>query len=96
MPILDHFGPPLYPLHSWESFHMRWAGVIADTLDRTLPPRFFAEVHTHLGTEVGADVAEFETLQAQPAGNGAGGVAVQIGAPRKATMTLPFVFPGAA
>ncbi len=94
MPILDHFRPPLYPVHSWESFHMRWAGVIADTLDRTLPPRFFAEVHTHLGTHVSSDVAEFEqTAEHLQAGNGSGGVAVQTWAPPTATMILPFVFP---
>jgi hypothetical protein len=93
MPILDHFRAPLYPTHSWESFHMRWAGVIADTLDRTLPERFFAEVHTHLGTQVSADVAEFEKIQTPQNGNGSGGVAVQPWAPPAATMVLPFAFP---
>jgi hypothetical protein len=94
MPILDHFHPPLYPVHSWESFHMRWAGVIADTLDRMLPPRFFAEVHTHLGTQVASDVAEFEqTIEPRQDGNGSGGVAVQTWAPPAATMVLPFAFP---
>jgi hypothetical protein len=73
---------------------MRWAGVIADTLDRTLPPRFFAEVHTHLGTQVSSDVAEFEqTVEARQDGNGSGGVAVETWAPPTATMILPFVFP---
>src|SRR5437764_22795 len=84
MPILDHFHPPLYPTHSWESFHMRWAAVIADMLDRQLPPRYFAEVHTHLGTQVSSDVAEFEqkTEADAPKGNGASGdVAVQAYAP---------------
>jgi hypothetical protein len=77
VPLLDHFRPPLYPTHSWESFHRRWAGVIADTLDRVLPRRYFAEVHTHLGTEVSSDVAEFE----------------QAAEPRAATLVLPFVYP---
>jgi hypothetical protein len=74
---------------------MRWAGVIADTLDRMLPPRYFAEVHTHLGTQVSADVAEFEqTVAAQPDGDGgSGGVAVQTWAPPVATVVLPFVYP---
>jgi hypothetical protein len=95
MPILDHFHPPLYPMHSWESFHMRWAAVIADTLDRQLPRRFFAEVHTHLGTEVSADVAECEqTAEQRSDGDGAaGGVAVQTWAPPVATMVLPFAYP---
>jgi hypothetical protein len=74
---------------------MRWAGVIADTLDSMLPRRYFAEVHTHLGTQVSADVAEFEqTDEARQDGNGAtGGVAVQAWAPPVATMVLPFVYP---
>ena len=96
MPILDHFRPPLYPAHSWESFHMRWAAVIADTLDRQLPERYFAEVHAHLGAEVSADVAEFEQA-GEPgeggAGAAAGGVAVQTWAPPAAAMVLPFVYP---
>src|SRR3954447_11479186 len=96
MPILDHFHPPLYPTHAWKSFHMRWAAVIADTLDRQLPPRFFAEVHTHLGTQVSSDVVEFERTAepGEPNGDGpAGGVAVQPWAPPAATMVLPFVYP---
>jgi hypothetical protein len=74
---------------------MRWATVIADTLDRQLPRRFFAEVHTHLGTQVSADVAELEqTAERRGDGDGAaGGVAVQTWAPPVATMVLPFVYP---
>jgi hypothetical protein len=91
---LDHFRPPLYPTHSWESFYLRWAGVIADALDRMLPQRFFAEVHTHLGTEVSADVAEFEGMvESRQDANGSGAVAVQTWAPPTATMILPFAFP---
>jgi hypothetical protein len=95
MPILDHFHPPLYPAHSWESFHMRRATVIADALDQKLPPRFFAEVHTHLGSEVSADVADFEqTAEEQSGGEGVtDGVAVQTWAPPVAAMVLPFVYP---
>jgi hypothetical protein len=74
---------------------MRWASVIADTLDRILPRRYFAEVHTHLGTQVSSDVAEFEqTVEPRQDGNGAsGGVATQTWAPPVATMVLPFVYP---
>src|SRR5437588_957741 len=96
MAILDHFHPPLYPTHTGESFHMRWATVIADTLDRVLPRRFFAEVHTHLGTQVSSDVVELEQAS-QPAedeANGAGAaVAVQTWAPPTVSMVLPFAFP---
>jgi hypothetical protein len=72
---------------------MRWANVIADTLDRTLPRRYFAEVHTHLGTDVSADIAEFAQTS-EPQEDGApGGVAVQTWAPPVATMVLPFAYP---
>lgn len=60
MPLLDHFTPPVPPRAAWQSFHHRWAGAIADHLDATLPPQFFARVEVNLGTEVAADVAEFE------------------------------------
>jgi hypothetical protein len=75
---------------------MRWATVIADTLDRLLPRRYFAEVHTHLGPEVSSDVAEFERTsetQVLEAEGEPGGVAVQTWAPPTATMTFPFTFP---
>jgi hypothetical protein len=97
VPLLDHYQAPLYPRHHWESFHARWATVIADTLDRTLPRRFFAEVQTHLGTQVEADVAEFESppeAEDEPSANGpGGGVAVQTYAPPAATMVMPALYP---
>jgi hypothetical protein len=95
VPLLDHSQPPLYPLHRWESFHNRWANAIADALDRALPRRFFAEVQTHLGTQVEADVAEFEgPPNPEEAPNGvAGGVAVQVYAPPVATMFMPALYP---
>jgi hypothetical protein len=98
MPLLDHFHPPLDPLHSWESFHNRWANAIADALDRTLPGRFFAEVQVHWGSQIEADVAEFdlESAAGTDQGNGSeGGVAVQVQrwAPPVATQSVDIVFP---
>lgn len=47
MPLLDHFHPPLHPRRHWESFHVTWAGAIADALNETLlPDGYFAEEHT--------------------------------------------------
>jgi hypothetical protein len=95
MPLVDHFHAPLAPRHAWESFHSLWCGAILAELNRVLPPRFFGQVHVHLGPEVEADVAEhdtgvFETLQ----GNGAkGGVALAAWAPPAATVTVEVVFP---
>jgi hypothetical protein len=97
VPLLDHFNPPLYPLHKWESFHSRWANAIADALDRELPSRFFAEVQTHLGAQVEADVAEFEKAdnpEGEQSTNGTTGVvAVRAYSPPAATMILPAFFP---
>src|SRR5262249_54377501 len=95
MPLSDHFRPPLHPTHHWESFHARWAGAIADALDRTLPPRYFAEVQVHLGSRVEADVAEFEHQETRlEGGNGAGGgLAVGTWGPAGTALTMPTVFP---
>jgi Protein of unknown function (DUF4058) len=94
MPLLDHFHQPLFPTHSWESFHARWATAIADSLDRLLPPRYFAEVHAHLGSRVEADVEEFEATTKDTTNGLAGGtVALQTWAPPVATQSMPVLFP---
>jgi hypothetical protein len=89
MPLLDHFHEPVNPRAGWESFHHRWANAIADSLDRTLPPQFFARVEVHLGPDVATDVAEYEP-ESDPSANGsAGGVALQTYAPPAATLVIP-------
>ena len=97
MPLLDHFHRPLHPLHQWESFHAYWAGDIGGSLNRILPPRYFAAIHAHLGSQVEADVVEWEQLENRGttvSGNGEnGGVAVQTYAPPQTALTMPFVFP---
>ena len=100
MPLRDHFHAPLYPQRPWESFHSRFAVTIADRLNEVLPPRFVAEVETHLGSRVEADVAEFERRDdaewQQALGNEQGrSVAVQAWSPPVATWTMPAVFPDA-
>jgi hypothetical protein len=79
MPLLDHFHPPLAPHRHWESFHVNWAGAIADVLnERLLPEGYFAEEHAHLGARVEIDVAPFAESAPVP------------GSPRDgATTTLP-------
>jgi hypothetical protein len=60
MPLMDHFHPPLAPRRHWESFHVNWAGAIADVLnEQLLPEGFFAEEHAHWGARVEIDVATF-------------------------------------
>ena len=49
MPLLDHFHAPLAPVRRWESFHVNWAGAMADALnEQLLPDGFFAEEHANL------------------------------------------------
>jgi Protein of unknown function (DUF4058) len=96
MPLLDHFHTPMDPRHAWESFHSRWTNSIADQLNEILPQRFFAQVQVHLGSQVEADVVEFEISSGpdEPTDdNGVGGVAVQAWAPPVAVHTMPVVFP---
>lgn len=95
MPLLDHFHAPLFPLHPWESFHGAWADALMAQLNQRLPARYFATFHTHLGTQVEADVAEFEQTSAAVAdANGArGGTAVAAWAPPRAALVLDALFP---
>src|ERR1700683_3058735 len=97
MPLLDHFHAPLFPLFPWESFHAFWAATIGETLNRILPQRYLAVIHSHLGSRVKADVAEWEQTGngVEPvSGNGDnGGVAVQTYAPPRTALTMSIVFP---
>ena len=66
MPLLDHFHEPLAPRRHWESFHVNWAGAMADALnERLLPEGYFAEEHAHIGARVEIDVATFEDSATQ-------------------------------
>jgi hypothetical protein len=92
MPLLDHFHPPIVTRRPWESFHSLWCAAILDQLNELLPPRYFGAVQIHLGTQVEADVAEFDQgSDSESPTNGA--VAVTTWAPPKATHTVPVVFP---
>jgi hypothetical protein len=102
MALRDHFHPPLSDLRHWESFHARWATVIADTLEtELLPPGYFAEVQVHVDSRVEVDIAAFEDDQSAPLGiSGRGDVAEatatiprQVWTPPAPAMVLPAVFP---
>src|SRR4051812_7757423 len=91
MPLLDHFHPPLFPRRHWESFHVTWAGAIADTLNEDLlPDGYFAEEHAHAGARIEIDVATFAGDGA-PAANGS--VATRTYAPPAPPLTIPAAFP---
>ena len=68
MPLLDHFHPPLFPRRHWESFHVNWAGAIADSLNEfLLPDGYFAEEHGTYPDEYGIRVFENEGGEAAKA-----------------------------
>lgn len=92
MPLFDHFHPPLKDVPPWESVATMWTGTLARWLNRILPQDDFIAYPTiHLGTEVEADVAEYDKR-----GNGHdssnGNVATLTEAP-PAILTIPAVFP---
>lgn len=90
MPLLDHFHPPLHPRRHRESFHVTWAGAIADLLNESLlPDGYFAEEHAHAGARVEIDVATFAD---EPAPAGAA-VATRAYAPPAPPLTVPAAFP---
>jgi Protein of unknown function (DUF4058) len=97
MPLLDHFHPPLYPHHHWESFHSNWATRIADAIAAVLPDEFQVEEHTHAGVGFEIDVASFQepTLPANMASVGPA-LATLVApsyAPPAPDHTIPAVFP---
>src|SRR5437867_10178568 len=90
MPLLDHFHPPLYPRRHSESFHVNWAGAIADVLnDHLLPEGYFAEEHAHAGARIEIDVATFADENGSPPN---GSVATRTYAPPVPPLTIPAAF----
>lgn len=96
MPLFDHFHPPLYPHHHWESFHSNWATRIADVIAAVLPAEFQVEEHTHAGPGFEIDVATYEG-QTPPNSNPAGPALATRAAPAYAPpapdATMPAAFP---
>ncbi len=58
MPLRDHFHRPLSPRRHWTSFHGAWATFLSSSLNRLLPPDFFAEPLCTFVVEI--DVATFD------------------------------------
>jgi hypothetical protein len=97
MPLFDHFQPPLYPHHHWESFHSNWATRIADGIAALLPTDFQVEEHTHGGVGFEIDVATFQSASSQDHPATAGPVLATLAAPTYAPPvpdhTIPAAFP---
>jgi len=97
MPLLDHFHPPLYPHHHWESFHSNWATRIADAIAGLLPADYQVEEHTHAGVGFELDVAAYQ--ETSPAGDtaaapsGVATLAAPAYAPPIPDRTIPAAFP---
>jgi hypothetical protein len=96
MPLFDHFHPPLYPNHHWESFHSNWATRIADGIAALLPADFQVEEHTHAGAGFEIDVAAFQNQDAAEDLGSAGPVLATLVkstyAPPVPDRTIPAVF----
>lgn len=99
MPLLDHFHPPLAPRRHWESFHVNWAGAMADLLnEQLLPEGYFAEEHAHAGARVEIDVATFAEPASGGVSPGDGRTATatpRVWMPPAPAMVLPAAFPDA-
>jgi len=95
MPLLDHFRAPLAPLRHWESFHVNWAGAMADLLnERLLPEGYFAEEHAKLGARVEIDVATFaDGASPTRPGDGTATLPARTWAPPAPALVLPAAFP---
>jgi hypothetical protein len=97
MPLFDHFHPPLYPNHHWESFHSNWATRIADAIAAVLPPEFQVEEHTHAGVGFEIDVAAYqEQSPSEEVATTCPALATLVAptyAPPVADHTIPAIFP---
>src|SRR5205085_11513432 len=97
MPLLDHFHEPLSPRRHWESFHVNWAGAMADALnERLLPEGYFAEEHAQLGGRVEIDVATFAETDESAVARRNGGTATltpRVWTPPAPALTMPIAFP---
>src|SRR5262245_14549938 len=93
MSLLDHFhGPNLEEL-PWESVNTLWIAAVVAHLNQVLPQdRFRAFAKRHLGPQVEADVAEFESLHPTSTQNGAVATLMETYAP-PAIHTVPAIFP---
>jgi hypothetical protein len=94
MPLLDHFHAPLFPRRHWESFHVNWAGAIADDLnERLLPEGYFAEEHAHVGARVEIDVATFADAAVPPRDGSTATLPARVWTPPAPALVLPGAFP---
>ena len=93
MSLLDHFHGPNVEELPWESVNTLWVAAVVAHLNQTLPKdRFRAFAKRHLGPQVEADVAEFESLHPAGDANGTVSTLTQTYAPA-AVHTIPAILP---
>lgn len=100
MPLLDHFHAPFSDRSSWDGFHAAWPTIMVIALNKRLPKRFVACPNIHLKSSFEIDISTFYEDGVAPrldfahAGEN-GGVATEIWAPSKPTLSvatdLPFM-----
>lgn len=97
MPLLDHFRPPIHPIHPCKMFHSGWATRLADRLNLNWLSREFIAQEFTSTEQLEIDIA---TLQRPLTANGQHGDGSQTVAlmPKlwtapAATATMPGVFP---
>jgi hypothetical protein len=95
MPLLDHFHSPLAPRRHCESFHVNWAGAIADALnEHLLPEGYFAEEYAQIGARVEIDVATFDESDSSSARETPiATMPARVWTPPAAAMVIPAAFP---
>lgn len=92
MPLLDHFHEPVSEELPWSSLNTLWTSEIVGALNHLLPrERYRAFANRRLGTDIEADVAEFE-LSPSRIQSGNGSVAVA-NFSATAMQTMPALFP---
>ena len=99
MALRDHFHPPLFPRHAWESFHAAWLGYICESLNDLLPNNYFAQEQVHAGRRIEIDVGTYEQLDGERDSSNAESRGVAVAEPRAklwtppaATASIPAVF----
>jgi hypothetical protein len=81
MPLFDHFHSQLDDIYTWETIHSAWAGEIAKSLNRILPPRFTALERQRFGIQLEVDIATYEKGTSLMAASGNGSATALLEAP---------------
>lgn len=97
MPLYDHFHPPFADRPPWSSVSTVWAVHLTRWLNARLPKDEFVAYPTiHLGTQVEADIAEYDKRTNGGSAGGpqdVGGTVATLPVAPPAILTIPATFP---